>query len=434
MGTDANERAGWYALLHHPLAGVGLLSAATVAALVWANSPWGALHEALFSTPLRVGLGDLELEKPLLLWVNDGLMGIFFFLVGLEIKRELLAGELNGLRQAALPAIAAVGGMVVPAGLYLLVQAGGPGARGWGVPMATDIAFALGALAVLGRRVPAALKVFLTAVAIVDDIGAVLVIAVAYTDTIVLVSLLAGLALFAVAIAANRFDVRSPVLYFLLGTAVWLAFLQSGVHATVAALLMALTIPARTRIDGEGLVREVRAHLARLHEVGLPSDTRLNTPAQQGVLTAVGETLERSEAPLQRLEHALHPVVTFGVLPLFALANAGVRLDGDPTEVVTDPIAIGIVVGLVVGKPIGIGGFARAAVALGLADLPEGVRWRHVFGAGALAGIGFTMALFIGSLAFDDPGAVVTAKLAIVGASVLSAAVGASLLARAPQR
>ena len=409
--------------------GVGLLAAATLVALVWANSPWSSHYEALFTTPLRVGFGSLELVKPLRLWVNDGLMGIFFFVIGLEIKRELLAGELDSVRKAALPAIAAVGGMVVPAALYIGAQSGADGVvEGWGVPMATDIAFALGALAILGSRAPTGLKVFLTALAIVDDIGAILVIAVAYTDEIALGTLGAGILLLSLAALANRFDVRNALFYFLLGLLVWLAFLKSGVHATVAALLMALAIPARTRIDGAGLVQEMSAHLKQLRAIGLPADTRLNTPEQQQRVTAMGETVERAEAPLQRLEHALHPLVTYVVLPVFALANAGVALGAEGGASVMHPIAIGVALGLVVGKPVGITLFSWIAVKAGVADLPAGVGWAHVVGVGALAGVGFTMALFVGSLAFSDDGQVATSKIAVLAASAISCAAGLLIL------
>lgn len=422
-------------LAHHPLAGVTLLLGATVAALIWANSPAAPLYHDLFDTELNLSIGPLQIHKPLVLWVNDGLMGIFFFVVGLEIKRELIAGELSTMRKALLPAFAAVGGMAVPAALYVAVfqatGAEGPGGSGWGIPMATDIAFALGALALLGDRVPPGLKVFLTALAIVDDIGAVLVIAIFYTDQIALVSLGIGLALFAVAIAANRFRVRSSVFYFVLGTLVWVAFLKSGVHATVAALLMAFTIPARTRLDGAAFAEEAEGLLSKLRQVGLPVDRRLNSPAQQKVLTALEESVIGAGAPLQRLERGLHPLVTLLVLPVFALANAGVALSGGLGDALVDPIALGIVAGLVVGKPLGVMTLSWLAVRLKVADLPPGVRWAHVLGAGALAGIGFTMALFIGSLAFTEPAALTATKLGILMASAISAALGLIILRRA---
>ncbi len=432
--ADAGHPRGIAHLAHHPLTPVGLLLTATAVALAWANSPAAASYDALFGTELGVSVGDFTLRKPLVLWINDGLMGLFFFQVGLEIKRELLAGELRSMRQASLPAFAAIGGMAVPALLFLAIQPDGPSRAGWGIPMATDIAFALGALAVLGDRAPPGLRVFLTALAIVDDIGAVLVIAIFYTDEIALVSLAAGLVLFALAIAGNRLRVRSSVFYFVLGVAVWVAFLKSGVHATVAALLMAFAIPARTRLDGAAFLGEAEAGLKRLRDEGLPADTRLNTPEQQAALTALEDSVVGAGAPLQRLERALHPLVSLAVLPVFALANAGVRLDGGLGDALRDPIAQGIALGLVVGKPLGVAALSWLAVRLGIADLPAGVRWVHVVGAGALAGIGFTMALFIGSLAFDgQPAAVAASKLGILLASALSAVVGLAILARAPR-
>lgn len=415
----------------HPSLPIALLLGATVLALVWANSPFAASYRALVDMPLGISFGDAGLKKPLLLWINDGLMGIFFFLIGLEIKREVLVGELANARKAGLAIAAAIGGMLVPALLFMLMQRGGApeNARGWGIPMATDIAFALGLLSLLGSRVPPSLRIFLTALAIVDDIGAVLVIAIFYTDTIALTSLAMGLGIFAVAVVANRRGVRSPLLYFMLGTLVWLAFLKSGVHATVAALLMAFTIPARTRIDRKSFVDAVGTSIAALSNLPANENPRLNSPDEQRVIDAVAKKLDHVQAPLQTLEHQLYPIVKRAVLPVFALANAGVAIDGSLGASLTHPVALGIGLGLVVGKPVGVFVFSMLAVKLGLAELPQGASLRHLLGVGLLAGVGFTMALFIGGLAFDDAALVDVSKVGILGGSVIAAILGLAVLA-----
>jgi len=424
----STAKGGLRGALAHPLAPITLLLGATVAALVWANSPLESTYRALFEMPVGITLGDAGLKKPLLLWINDGLMGIFFFLVGLEIKREVLVGELSRPRKAALALAAAVGGMVVPALLFRLVVGGeGVAAAGWGIPMATDIAFALGLLTLVGDRAPVGLKVFLTALAIVDDIGAVLVIAVFYTDAIALVSLGAGLVLFGLAILANRSGVRNQLFYFLLGSLVWLAFLKSGVHATVAALLMAFAIPARAKLDEESLDETIRGHLGDLRTAAVGS------PRADHALDAIGKTVSNARAPLRALEHQLHPIVGLLVLPVFALANAGVTLDGDLLATAREPLTQGIVLGLVVGKPVGIVAMSMLAVRTRLASLPEGVGWRHVVGAGCLSGIGFTMALFIGGLAFTDDALVGATKTGILAASLVSAVVGLAILRTGPR-
>jgi NhaA family Na+:H+ antiporter len=414
----------------HPSLPIALLLGATVVALVWANSPFAASYRALVDMPLGVSFGDAALKKPLVLWINDGLMGIFFFLVGLEIKREVLVGELSNVRKAALAIAAALGGMIVPALLYTLMQRGGvpENARGWGIPMATDIAFALGLLSLLGSRVPASLRIFLTALAIVDDIGAVLVIAIFYTDTIALGTLAIGLGVFAVAIVANRRGVRSPLLYFMLGTLVWLAFLKSGVHATVAALLMAFTIPARTRIDRKAFLGDVARSTTTLAALPPNDNDRLNSPEEQRVIDAIAKKLDHVQAPLQTLEHQLYPIVKRAVLPVFALANAGVAIDGSLGASLTHPVALGIGVGLVVGKPVGVFVFSLIAVKLKLAELPNGATLRHLLGVGLLAGVGFTMALFIGGLAFDDAALVDVSKVGILAGSVIAAFLGLAVL------
>lgn len=420
------------AFAEHRLGGTMLLLGATLFAILWANSPWAPLYESLLNTTVTVGAGDFALSKPFLLWVNDGLMGIFFFLVGLEIKREVLEGELSSLRRAALPIAAAFGGMVVPALVYSGFNHGGPGHTGWGIPMATDIAFALGVLGLIGPRVPAGLRIFLAALAIADDIGAVLVIAVFYTEHLSLVSLALGGVMLLVSIAANIAGVRNSAVYFLLGLVAWVAFLKSGVHATLAAVLMAFTIPARTRIDGERFAFTMEGLLAKLRETGLPGTTRFLSADQQHLLQSMNTSIDFASAPLQRLEHAIAPFSTFLVLPLFAIANAGVHIGPGFFASLTDPITLGVALGLFVGKQIGIFATSLIAVRLRLGDLPANVTWRQLHGVSVLGGIGFTMSLFVAGLAFQDPALQDEAKVGILLGSLLSAIVGVLLLKSAP--
>ncbi|HVG97035.1 MAG TPA: Na+/H+ antiporter NhaA [Chloroflexota bacterium] len=428
--------------VHLEAAGGVVLLAAAALALVWANSPWAWAYAALWHTPVTVGAGGAVLTQDLHHWINDGLMVLFFFVVGLEIKREVLVGELASPRRAALPAAAALGGMLLPALLFSLLNAGGPGAAGWGVPMATDIAFALGILALLGRRVPLALKVFLTALAVLDDLGAVLVIALFYTPDVVWPALAAAGLVLALLVAANRLGVRTPLVYGGLGVGLWLAVLASGVHATVAGVLLAMTIPASTRIDPAGFLARGRAYLADFASAGQDDGAGVDgragprpgfiTEGQQTAVQALEAACEHVQTPLHRLEHALHPWVAFAVMPLFALANAGVALPRDPLATVADPVTLGVLAGLVVGKPLGITAAALLATRTGLAVLPDGVTWRQVTGAAVLGGIGFTMSLFIAALAFADAALLDAAKLGILGASLVAGLGGWLLLRTAP--
>jgi NhaA family Na+:H+ antiporter len=376
-------------------------------------------------------LGGFNLSEEIHFWVNDALMAVFFFVVGLEIKRELLAGELASPRQAALPILAALGGVVFPALFYAALNANGPGARGWGIPMATDIAFVIGVMALLGDRVPLGLKVFLTALAIVDDIAAVLVIAVFYTAEFSWGAL--GVAAFCllVALAANRLGVRHPIPYVLIGAVLWVTVLQSGVHATIAGVLLAFMIPSRTAVDQRDFLRHGRAvldHFERAAETK-PVDI-LNDIEQQSAIEALEDACEKVQPPLHRLEQGLHPWVTFLIMPLFALANAGVSLSGDLGKLVAQPVTIGVVLGLVLGKPIGVTLASWLAVRTGLASLPENVSWKHVHGAGWLAGIGFTMSLFMTGLAFTDDAQLTEAKLGILIASLCAGVIGSAILLR----
>ena len=405
-----------------------LLIIATAVALVWANSPLGESYEALWGTKLTFGLGELSLSKDLTHWINDGLMAVFFLVVGLEIKREVLVGELSSVRNAALPIAAAVGGAVVPALIYVAFNASTEGAAGWGIPMATDIAFALGVLALLGERVPVALKVFLTALAIVDDIMAVLVIALFYTSEISWEALGFG-GLFLVAlVVANLIGVGRTLVYALLGIGLWLCFLLSGVHATIAGVLLAFTVPASSFIDPGAFLERGRYVLDRFEKAGEKGEHVLTNDERQATLHALNRATYELEPPLHELEHRLHPWVVFAVMPIFALANAGVPLGGGFAEALTDPVSLGIVAGLVLGKQLGVTLFAWLAVKFGLSELPHGIGWRHIYGAGWLAGIGFTMSLFITDLAFSDDALVDSAKLGILAASLIAGVVGWAIL------
>ena len=406
-----------------------LLLVAALAALVWANSPFAGSYFRLWETVGTAGLGPIEVSKPLLLWINDGLMAIFFFVVGLEIKREVMVGELAEPKKAALSVAAAIGGMAVPAAVYALVNAGGPGAAGWGVPMATDIAFALGVLALLGRRVPLALKVFVTAVAIVDDLGAVLVIAVFYTEKLSTGMLGVGAAFLLALALLNRAGVRRTWPYALLGACLWLAFLKSGVHATIAGVLLAMTIPSRRKIDAPEFLRRAQILLEEFREDAVGGRME-PTEDQRDAVHSLEKAAENVTTPLARLEHALHPWVAFFIMPVFALANAGVAIGGGLLGTLGSPVTLGIVLGLFVGKQVGILAAAWMAVKAGVAALPAGVAWRQVWGVSLLCGIGFTMSLFIASLAFGDPALLDDAKVGILAGSLVSGIVGAVALLR----
>ncbi len=405
-------------------AGGILLLLFTAIALIWANSPWSENYTGLWQTDVTIGGGTLALTKPLILWINDGLMAIFFLLVGLEIKREVLAGELAAIRRAALPVAAALGGVLLPAVIFTAVNAGTSGAEGWAIPIATDIAFALGILALLGDRVPTSLKIFLTALAIVDDITAVLVIALFYTAKIDVTALAIGIGCLILLIALNRMRVMRLPIYALLGVVLWVAFLKSGVHATVAGVLLAMTIPAGTSINMADFVQKARHVLDSIANTTNLDDNILTNSHNQDAVHTLEKASTAVQAPMLRAEHALHPWVMFLIMPLFALANAGVRLEGDLTATLTQPITIGIILGLVIGKPLGITLFSWLAVRLGLADKPNDITWLHIHGASWLAGIGFTMSLFIAGLAFGDGALLPIAKTGILVASLIAGLVG----------
>jgi NhaA family Na+:H+ antiporter len=407
-----------------------LLLLCTVAALAWVNSPWGMSYEAFWHTRIVLGIADRLFDHNIHFWVNDGLMAIFFFVVGLEIKRELLVGELASVKQAALPILGALGGVLVPALIYTALNFGGKGVRGWGIPMATDIAFVIGVMALLGDRVPLGLKVFLTALAIVDDIAAVLVIALFYTDEISWLAIGAAAVCVLLLVAANRMGVRHPLIYVLLGIALWLAVLESGVHATIAGVILAMTLPSRTALNPRDFLRHSRAILTHFETHADSKKTVMSDEEQQIAIEALEDACEKVQPPLYRLEAALHPWVTFLIMPVFALANAGVAFEGALKDHASEPITLGIALGLLLGKPLGIGLASWLSVKAGWAMLPSGVTWNHVHGAAWLGGIGFTMSLFIAALAFPDPLLLRTAKFGILAGSLLAGIAGFSILRR----
>lgn len=415
------------ALFERPYMGGVLLVACTVVALLWANSPWGESYTALFFTHLVVGYGDIALSKPLVFWINDGLMAIFFFVVGLEIKQEVLQGELSTWRKASLPVIAAAGGMLVPALVFVALNVGLPTLRGWAIPAATDIAFAIGILSLLGERVPHALRIFLLSLAIADDIGAVLVIALFYTAELSLGALAVGIGGLMVLWGFNRFGVYNLGVYGVLGIPIWLAFLKSGVHPTVAGVLLAWTIPIRARMPWE---RFREGTLRLLSEPGL-SD-KVSGAYAMALTEQVERASVRAVPPLYRALHGLHGWVSYGIMPLFALANAGVQIEGAQiAELLDSPVLWGVAVGLFVGKQVGIFGMSWLLARLGIAALPAQMRWSHIYGVSLLAGIGFTMALFIAGLAYGDALQKLNeAKLGILLGSLLSAVVGMTVLWR----
>jgi NhaA family Na+:H+ antiporter len=406
--------------------GVVLLACAALA-LGWANSPWAESYFHLWETHVGVSLAGRVLDLSLHHWINDGLMAVFFFVVGLEIKREMLVGELSSARQAALPIAGALGGMLVPAGIYAAINAGGPGSAGWGIPMATDIAFALGVLALLGPRVPVVLKVFLTALAIADDIGAVLVIALFYTSDLAWSALLAGGVVLGALIALNVLGVRRPGAYLALGVLLWLAFLQSGVHATVAGVVLAMTIPSRTRVHEAEFLAVARGAIDEFDAACQPGETVLTNRAQQEAIEALEHVSEGVQSPLFTMERKLHGAVAFVIMPVFALANAGVSLGG-LLDTLSLPVTLGVVLGLLIGKPLGITLFAWLAVRLGWATLPAQASWRTLHGVSWLGGIGFTMSLFIAGLAFSDASLLDSAKVGILAGSLVAGVVGWAML------
>jgi len=402
--------------LEREAAGGVVLALAALVALIVANSPLGPAYERFWSTEAGFSIGDLHLEHDLRHWVNDGLMTIFFFVVGLEIKRELVVGELNEWRKASLPAIAALGGMIVPALIYVGINLGGDNVHGWGIPMATDIAFAVGFLSLFGSRAPAGLKVFILSLAIVDDIGAILVIALFYSGGIETGWLAAAGVAVVVVMTMRRLRIWWIPAYVLVGVFLWFVTFESGVHATIAGVVLGLLTPTRP-VDPKG-VEDVVDNARALRADPDPAVLRSATAQAQEVVSVA-----------ERLEHGLHPWTSFLVIPLFALANAGVNLGGGALrEALASRVGLGIVLGLVVGKLVGITMFSWVGVKTGLGSLPDGVGWSHTLAAAGIAGIGFTVSLFIADLAFPAGPVASTAKVAILIASGLAAAAGGVML------
>jgi len=396
-----------------------LLFGATVVALVWANSPWSASYFALWKLPVQIGRRPL-LSMDLHHWIDDGLMVLFFLVVGLEIKREIVKGELSSFRQAALPIMAALGGMIIPAILYFTFNRSGPGARGWGIPMATDIGFAMGVLALLGKRIPSSLRVFMLALAIVDDVGAILVIAFFYTPKISLSALAVagGLLALLVAISVRRAPVS---VYAVVGFFFWAAVLSSGVHATIAGVILGLIAPIKPKFRPEELAESAEP-LLRNFRAQISSQEKSSAEA---TLSALDQLLRGTDSIAERLERSVHPWVCYLVLPLFALASAGVNLSTEKLKLaIASPIALGILLGLVLGKAVGITAFSFLAVQSKIAGMTEGLTWPGIAGVGILAGVGFTVALFISSLSFADDALVATAKVAVLVASLAAGLIG----------
>ncbi len=406
-----------------------VLLLATFVAMLWANSSFSEGYHHFWEIPLGFKLNSFDLFMPLKEWINEGLMALFFFLVGLEIKREILVGELSSFRKAILPVFAAVGGMLVPAGIYLFFNNSPELIRGWAIPMATDIAFSLGVLYVLGRRVPFGLRIFLSAFAIADDLGSVLVIALFYTKEINITALLMALAVVGVLAVATYFWIRSTLFYVVMGVVLWYFILGSGLHATLAGIITAMFIPAKAVYNTDKFVEVIKKYLDRIKCPKGCGDSIMTEQTHLNAVQAIELACHNVETPLQRIEHTLQPWVSYGIVPLFALANAGITLESiDLGSAFKSSIALGIFLGLVVGKPVGITLFSMLAVKLGLAKLAKNISWRHIAGAGMLGGIGFTMSFFIAALSFESPLLLSYAKLGILSASLVSGLVGIAVL------
>ena len=400
----------------------------TAVALYLANSSWQHDYHEILTTPIDIGLGNSHLKLDIHHFINDALMAIFFFVVGLEIKREVLVGELSHVSEAILPALAAFGGMIVPAAIFIAVNFHQPGEKGWGIPMATDIAFSLGILSLLGRRVPLSAKVFLTAFAIVDDIGASLVIAFFYTDTITWSALGIGAFFFTCLVLCNAFGVRRSSPYVFLSVLLWLCFLKSGIHPTIAGILAALTIPARPRLQSDEFLISTRMLLDRIEEKREEESNVLKNKEKHAMISDVETASKLTQTPLKRFENSLHHWITFFIMPVFALANAGITFDGGLVNRLTHTVTIGILLGLILGKQIGVTLFAWLAVKLGWAQLPRDVSWKMLYGLSWLGGVGFTMSLFITNLAYGrESVSLDDAKVGILLGSAI-AGIGGSLI------
>lgn len=398
-------------------------------AIGWVNSPWAESYHHIWEIKFSLGFDEQVLSHPLHLWINDGLMAIFFFVIGLELKREFLDGELSTAKKAALPMFAALGGMLIPAAIYFLINRNTESANGWGIPMATDIAFALALLTLAGKHIPPSVKVFLSALAVADDLGAVLVIAFFYSADLNFMPLIIGGIFLAALIIGNVVGIRNSAFYLLLGFGVWVGFLLSGVHATIAGVLVAFTIPATTKINEKRYSERLR-ELSYEFDEEIPNCSTLITPKQQHTIEHIKSLSLAAQTPLQKIEHALHPWVAFIIMPLFALANSGIVIGSDFFSSLLNPVSIGVISGLIVGKFVGVLLFTWAIVKSGFAALPDNATWGHITGVAALAGIGFTMSLFVSGLAFNRPEFMDQAKYGILIASVIAGTLGITLLKR----
>lgn len=435
----AKRRSIFEEFFHSEVTGSILLMISALAALFWANSPWSDSYFELGRTYIGISWGDSVFKLSLQHWVNDGLMAVFFFVIGLEVKREIVVGELSSMDKAILPVTAAIGGMLVPALVYaaVILAAGNElpgGLQGWGIPMATDIAFALGILSLFGSRIPLSLKVFLTALAIADDLGAIVVIAIFYTESISWVGLGVAAGFLGLIFVASRIGVRSLATYSVLAIGGWAGLLASGIHATIGGIVVAMLVPVTAKLAPGDFFRRVSERVQQLKSTDLSRSSMVSDKEQLSSLDDLYLTVEDMRPAGVALEHLLHPLQVFLILPLFAFLNAGVTLDGEVLSTAVNPISLAIVAGLVLGKPLGVVLFSWLAVKSGRANLPEGVRWGHILGVGCLAGVGFTMSIFISDLAFSEPLTQSWSKVAILFASVTSGVVGYLVLRRAQAR
>jgi len=403
-----------------------LLMLCAIFAIYIANSPWSETYHHVLTIPFTIGIPGFQLSKTLHHWINDGLMAIFFFVIGLELKREILVGELANIKLAMLPIIAAVGGMLVPVLIYISIIQEGTALNGWGVPMATDIAFALGALALLGNRIPKNLLTFLIALAIVDDLGAVLVIALFYTETINTLALSVAAILMVVLISCNLGGIRRSSPYIFLGIALWIAMLQSGVHATLAGIFLAFTIPMRPKYNPSSFLSRINEMIEHIKRSYKQDENIVTNDELRSRVRALGDGVLLVQAPAQIMERKLHIPTAYFIIPIFSLANAGIPIDWASLDsVVTHPVSIGITAGLVLGKLIGIAGFSWLAVKLGVTSLPHGLNFNHIIGAALMGGIGFTMSIFIAELGFAHSAEeLLMAKTGILIASILAGVSG----------
>jgi NhaA family Na+:H+ antiporter len=428
MSININNRKTLMERLSQPLLVIlryqstsGIIIFLSVAiAMLWANSQWKDFYHQIWETHISFQIGNYSISESIHTWINDGLMAVFFFSVGLEIKREILGGELSSVKKAMLPISAAIGGMIVPSLIFLLINLNSEGVSGWGIPMATDIAFSIGVLSLLGNKVPLTLKVFLVALAIVDDVGGVLIIALFYTSDIAVVDLFYAAAFFGILVVANYLRVRNVTFYTVVGVGgLWLAFFFSGIHPTIAGILAAFTIPGKVKINNHLFTMNI-LQLTRLFKKAEHDETSFVSEEELNILETIKQVSSDAETPLQKVEYFINPFVAYVILPLFALANTGIHLHGDLLSILFHPVGMGIGLGLIIGKFIGVVGASKLMVKLNLAELPKEINWKHIYGVGLLAGIGFTMSLFISELAYSNTEILLVAKISILITSILA--------------